>query len=171
MLHVRICAGGRPQGRSLPRPPVPRPIRASTGLLSFVACVSDEATLQANRLRSPCLGPGTPHEIILLRNCRSAAEVKAIASGNPAVLTLAEADAELQRQPLLNKNHQDEQYLARRPSALGPGVPDAPGGARHPDRPRQGQSAHARFFNRERSGRRAGRPVAIRPTKSALDAA
>jgi N12 class adenine-specific DNA methylase len=44
----------------------------------------------------------------------SYAEVKAIASGNPAVLTLAEADAELQRLRLLNKNHLDEQYVARR---------------------------------------------------------
>jgi N12 class adenine-specific DNA methylase len=44
----------------------------------------------------------------------SYAEVKAIASGNPAVLTLAEADAELQRLTLLKKNHQDEQYVARR---------------------------------------------------------
>jgi len=44
----------------------------------------------------------------------SYAEVKAIASGNPAVLTLAEADAELQRLTLLNKNHLDEQYVARR---------------------------------------------------------
>jgi hypothetical protein len=44
----------------------------------------------------------------------SYAEVKAIASGNPAVLTLAEADAELQRLILLNKNHLDEQYVARR---------------------------------------------------------
>ena len=42
------------------------------------------------------------------------AEVKAIASGNPAVLTLAEADAELQRLAILRKNHADEQYLARR---------------------------------------------------------
>ena len=42
------------------------------------------------------------------------AEVKAIASGNPAVLTLAEADAELQRLAILRKNHHDEQYLARR---------------------------------------------------------
>ena len=32
----------------------------------------------------------------------------------PAVLTLAEADAELQRLTLLKKNHADEQYLARR---------------------------------------------------------
>jgi hypothetical protein len=44
----------------------------------------------------------------------SYAEVKAIASGNPAVLTLAEADAELQRLMLLNRNHLDEQYVARR---------------------------------------------------------
>src|SRR5260370_142395 len=42
------------------------------------------------------------------------AEVKAIASGNPAVVTLAEADAELQRLSLLKKNHLDEQYVARR---------------------------------------------------------
>ena len=44
----------------------------------------------------------------------SYAEVKAIASGNPAVLTLAEADAELQRLTILKKNHTDEQYIARR---------------------------------------------------------
>jgi N12 class adenine-specific DNA methylase len=43
----------------------------------------------------------------------SYAEVKAIASGNPAVLTLAETDAELQRLTLLRKNHLDEQYTAR----------------------------------------------------------
>jgi N12 class adenine-specific DNA methylase len=44
----------------------------------------------------------------------SYAEVKAIASGNPAVLTLAEADAELRRLSILKKNHADEQFLARR---------------------------------------------------------
>jgi len=44
----------------------------------------------------------------------SYAEVKAIASGNPAVLTLAEADAELQRLAVLRKNHLDEQYVAHR---------------------------------------------------------
>ncbi len=44
----------------------------------------------------------------------SYAEVKAIASGNPAVLTLAEADAELQRLTVLKKNHADDQFLARR---------------------------------------------------------
>jgi hypothetical protein len=40
--------------------------------------------------------------------------VNAIASGNPAVLTLAEADVELQRFALLKKNHLDEQFVARR---------------------------------------------------------
>jgi hypothetical protein len=44
----------------------------------------------------------------------SYAEVKAIASGNPAVLTLAETEAELQRLTVLRKNHADEQYIARR---------------------------------------------------------
>jgi hypothetical protein len=44
----------------------------------------------------------------------SYAEVKAIASGNPAVLTLAETNAELQRLAVLQKHHADEQYLARR---------------------------------------------------------
>jgi N12 class adenine-specific DNA methylase len=44
----------------------------------------------------------------------SYAEVKAIASGNPAVLVLAEADAELQRLSILRRNHADEQYIARR---------------------------------------------------------
>lgn len=44
----------------------------------------------------------------------SYAEVKAIASGNPAVLTLAEADAELKRLSVLKKQHGDETYLARK---------------------------------------------------------
>src|SRR5204862_6451304 len=44
----------------------------------------------------------------------SYAEVKAIASGNPAVLTLAKADAALHRLQVLQKHHADEQYLARR---------------------------------------------------------
>jgi SAM-dependent methyltransferase len=41
--------------------------------LSLVACVSDEATLQANLLSSPCLGPGSPHEVLLARRCPDAA--------------------------------------------------------------------------------------------------
>jgi hypothetical protein len=44
----------------------------------------------------------------------SYAEVKAIASVNPAVLTPAETDGELQRLAILRRNHHDEQFLARR---------------------------------------------------------
>jgi hypothetical protein len=51
----------------------------------------------------------------------SYAEVKAIASGNPAVLTLAEADAALHRLHVLQKHHADEQYLARRQLRALPG--------------------------------------------------
>jgi Glycosyltransferase like family len=42
--------------------------------LTFVACVSDEAILRANLLSSACLQPGTVHEVILIKNCRSAAD-------------------------------------------------------------------------------------------------
>ena len=71
----------------------------------------------------------------------SYAEVKAIASGNPAVLTLAEADAELQRLSVLKKNHADEQYVARqvlarpardhRPAVATPVQPHGRPGHRH----------------------------------------
>jgi N12 class adenine-specific DNA methylase len=44
----------------------------------------------------------------------SYAEVKALASGNPAFMTLAEADAEIQRLNILRRTHGDEQYMARR---------------------------------------------------------
>jgi SAM-dependent methyltransferase len=42
--------------------------------LTFVVCVADEATLRANLLSSPCFRPGSPHEVLLMGNCRSAAE-------------------------------------------------------------------------------------------------
>jgi hypothetical protein len=41
--------------------------------ISFVVCVSDEAVLAENLLASPCLGPGSPHEIIAVQNPPSAA--------------------------------------------------------------------------------------------------
>jgi hypothetical protein len=42
--------------------------------MTFIACVSDEATLKANLLASPCLGPGSPHQVLLYRGAASAAE-------------------------------------------------------------------------------------------------
>ncbi len=41
--------------------------------LSFAACLSDAAIVQANLFGSECLGPGSPHEVIVLKNCPSAA--------------------------------------------------------------------------------------------------
>jgi SAM-dependent methyltransferase len=42
--------------------------------LTFVACVPNEASLQANLLASPCLAEGSPHELVLMRGCANAAE-------------------------------------------------------------------------------------------------
>jgi hypothetical protein len=47
---------------------------ASARTLSFVACISDDELLNSNLIASPCLAPGSPHEVILVRNARSAAE-------------------------------------------------------------------------------------------------
>ena len=49
---------------------------AGNGLfpLSFGSCVSNEEVLRANLLASPCLGPDSPHEVILVKNCPSAAD-------------------------------------------------------------------------------------------------
>jgi hypothetical protein len=41
--------------------------------VSVVVCSSDLAVLQANLLGSPCLRSASPHEVIALRNCPSAA--------------------------------------------------------------------------------------------------
>jgi hypothetical protein len=42
--------------------------------LTFVVCVSDETTLRANLLSSPCFRAGSPHQVLLMRDCPSAAE-------------------------------------------------------------------------------------------------
>src|SRR5262249_12629070 len=41
--------------------------------LSFVVCLSDDTIFQANPLASPCLQPGSPHEVIAVRYAPSAA--------------------------------------------------------------------------------------------------
>ena len=41
--------------------------------LSFVVCLSDDATLKANLMASPCLGRNSPHEVLAVRNAPSAA--------------------------------------------------------------------------------------------------
>jgi hypothetical protein len=42
--------------------------------ITFAVCVNDEAVLAANLLASPCLRPGSPHELLAFRGVRSAAE-------------------------------------------------------------------------------------------------
>lgn len=42
--------------------------------LTFVACVNDEDQLNSNLLRSPCLGPGSPHQLLMYRGQSSAAD-------------------------------------------------------------------------------------------------
>src|SRR6266478_32839 len=42
--------------------------------LSFVACISNQVTSEANLQRSPCLAKTSPHELLLMRGCSSAAE-------------------------------------------------------------------------------------------------
>jgi hypothetical protein len=64
-----------------------------------VVCVSDEAVLKERLLSSPCLAADSPHELLLMRNCRSAAE------GLNRGLALA-------RHPLVVCVHQDV-YLPR----------------------------------------------------------
>lgn len=46
----------------------------ATDPITFVACVNDDDQLESNLLRSPCLDPGTPHELILMRDQTSAAD-------------------------------------------------------------------------------------------------
>jgi SAM-dependent methyltransferase len=58
-----------PDGDLMPHEVDPRREQA----LTFVACVSDEGVLRSNLLSSPCLRPGSPHEILLLKGYPNAA--------------------------------------------------------------------------------------------------
>jgi hypothetical protein len=42
--------------------------------ISFVACVNDDAQLDANLRRSPCFGDSSPNELLVFRGCATAAE-------------------------------------------------------------------------------------------------
>ena len=42
--------------------------------VSFVACVNDDAQLDANLRRSPCFADGSPHELLVFRDCATAAQ-------------------------------------------------------------------------------------------------
>lgn len=67
--------------------------------LTFAVCVSDEGTLRANLLASPCLRPGTRHEVLTYRGCRSAADGlnRALAEARHPVVVCVHQDAYLPR--------------------------------------------------------------------------
>ncbi|HEY5024084.1 MAG TPA: glycosyltransferase [Acidimicrobiales bacterium] len=54
--------------------PLPDPEPADEVPLTFVACINDDAQLDANLRRSPCLQDDSPHELLVFRGCASAAE-------------------------------------------------------------------------------------------------
>jgi hypothetical protein len=60
---------------SADHPGLDGPARHAAGeiALTFVVCLSDDSILKANLLASPCLGPGSPHEVMAIRNAPSAA--------------------------------------------------------------------------------------------------
>ena len=47
---------------------------AGTSLLSFVTCVSNDVTVRTNLLASPCLAPESALQVVVVRNCPSAAD-------------------------------------------------------------------------------------------------
>jgi SAM-dependent methyltransferase len=57
------------RGTLLPEPPT-GPVEP----LTFAVCVNNEASLRVNLLASPCLRPGTPHELLQARGCRTIAD-------------------------------------------------------------------------------------------------
>jgi Glycosyltransferase like family len=49
-------------------------VQPALGPLSFVACVSDSSILEANLHSSPCLNDGSEHQVLVVKNCPSAAD-------------------------------------------------------------------------------------------------
>jgi hypothetical protein len=54
--------------------PLPDPGPPDESPITFVACVNDDAQLEANLLASPCLRAPSPHELLIFRDCASAGE-------------------------------------------------------------------------------------------------
>jgi SAM-dependent methyltransferase len=98
----------------LPDPPpgfAPDPI-------TFVACVNDDDQLESNLLRSPCLDPGTPHELLLLRGQRSAADGfnSALGRARHDLVVFVQQDIYLPR----GWDHRFRKQLAQAEAGMGP---------------------------------------------------
>jgi Glycosyltransferase like family len=82
VTHTRAVSAGGPDGNGSvgtvnPRTPAGGSAPADpiqSVVLSFVICMSDEQIVRAHALNSPCLQAGSAHEVILVRNCPSAAD-------------------------------------------------------------------------------------------------
>lgn len=59
----------RPDGELLPHEVDPRREQP----LTFIACVNNDGVLRSNLLSSPCLRPGSPHEVLLMKGYPNAA--------------------------------------------------------------------------------------------------
>ena len=53
---------------------LPDQAAVASASITFVACVNDEDQLESNLARSPCLAPGTEHELLTFRGMTSAAQ-------------------------------------------------------------------------------------------------
>ena len=86
--------------------------------ITFVACVNDDDQLESNLLRSPCLEPGTPHELLLLRDQRSAADGfnAALGLARHDLVVLVQQDLYLPR----GWDHRFREQLALAEDRLGP---------------------------------------------------
>jgi SAM-dependent methyltransferase len=98
----------------LPDPPpgfAPDPI-------TFAACVNDDDQLESNLLRSPCLDPGTPHELLLLRDRPSAADGfnAALERARHDLVVFVQQDMYLPR----GWDHRFREQLALAEQAMGP---------------------------------------------------
>ncbi|MDQ2957759.1 MAG: class I SAM-dependent methyltransferase [Actinomycetota bacterium] len=90
---------------------IPEPAVAEPTPMSFVACVNDDDQLNSNLLRSPCLAPGTPHQLLTYRGQSSAADGLAagLAEAEHDLVVLVQQDMYL---PAGWDRHFAEQYRA-----------------------------------------------------------
>jgi SAM-dependent methyltransferase len=98
----------------LPDPPP----RFAPDPITFVACVNDDDQLESNLLRSPCLDPGTPHELLLLRGQRSAADGfnAALEQARHDLVVFVQQDIYLPR----GWDHRFREQLALAETSMGP---------------------------------------------------
>src|SRR4029453_9438023 len=84
------------------------PLDTYQSVVSASSCVNDDDQLESNLLRSPCLDPGTPHEVILMRGQTSAAD-----GFNKALETVGHDLVVFVQQDMYLPRGWDSQFLAQ----------------------------------------------------------